>query len=221
MGVEIDRVSEFVIVSFDLFGTLVDATPPTDPAAAVASELAARDIPVPETWMDAYCESHIAIPDGAECSLSAHVVAALESRGVEPDESVVQRAVVAAFEPTDLSTRSGAEAAVTAAATHGPVAVLSNCSVPGLGRRALRRSTLDSEIFDAVVTSVACGWRKPDRRAFTTVAERFDASLTDLVHIGDDPRTDGGADDAGATSILLTETPLEAVPNRLEEVARP
>ena len=41
-------------VSFDLFGTLVTVDRPADPAAAVATELERRDVPVPDDWAAAY-----------------------------------------------------------------------------------------------------------------------------------------------------------------------
>lgn len=197
--------------SFDLFGTLVDAPRPDDPASAVAAELGARGIPVPADWSAAYRDPHVDVPAGAELALTDHVAAALADRDVAADPTTVRDAVVAAFDPPCVETRPGARDAVARAADRGPVAVLSNCSVPGLADRALARSALDPAAFDAVVTSVACGWRKPDARAFRAVADRLDAALTDLVHVGDDPATDGGAADAGATSVLLSETPLNRV----------
>ncbi|MFC6726955.1 HAD family hydrolase, partial [Halobium palmae] len=52
-------------VSFGLFGTLVDADLPTDPAEAVARELEKRDVDVPDDWQRAYAEDHVGAPDGA------------------------------------------------------------------------------------------------------------------------------------------------------------
>lgn len=209
------------IVSFGLFGTLVDAPRPSDPAAAIATELAARDVPVPDDWTEAYGETHIDAPDGAECSLPAHVHAALRSRDVDVREhgdgngNVVRRAVTAAFDP-EVTTRPGAVEAVDAARSHGRVAVLSNCGVPGLARRVLIRSALDRLAFDVVETSLTCGWQKPDRRAFEAVVGRLDGSIEEMIHVGDDPETDGGADDAGATAVLLSETPLRELPAYLD-----
>jgi len=205
-----------VAVSFDLFGTLVDVDRPADPAAAVADELRTRDVTVPADWGDAYREPHLDPPDGAEVPLPAHVAAALSSRGVSGAGNAVRRAVVAAFDPT-VRTRPGAVAAVEAAAEHGPVGVCSNCSVPTLVSRALIRSDLDRDAFDAIVTSTDCGWRKPDRRAFETTATALDVDLADLVHVGDDPATDGGADAAGATAVLLADVSLADFPAWLAE----
>jgi len=215
-----------MITSFDLFGTLVEAPRPPAPATAVATELEARGIPVPEDWSDAFSEYHLDLPEGAELSLPEHTAAALASRGIDVSEhdstgvatsERVTQAVLTAFDPGAVTTRDGASEAVTAASRRGNVAVLSNCTVPGLVSRTLEQSALDGACFDAIVSSVECGWRKPDRRAFEAVTDRLDGSLDELVHVGDDPQTDGGADAVGATSVLLSETPLTALPDVLED----
>jgi FMN phosphatase YigB (HAD superfamily) len=207
-----------VAVSFDLFGTLVDADRPADPAEAVADELRARDVPVPDDWAEAYREPQIDAPAGAEVPLPAHVAAALRSRGVSARDNAARRAVVAAFDPA-VETCDGAVAAVQAAHERGPVALCSNCAVPELVGRTLIRSALSRDDFDAVVTSVGCGWRKPDRRAFEACADALGVDLAALVHVGDDPATDGGADDAGATFLDVADVPLPDLPDWLEDRA--
>ncbi|WP_128477486.1 HAD family hydrolase [Halorussus pelagicus] len=202
-------------VSFDLFGTLVDADRPDDPASAVAAELDARGVTVPDDWAAAYREVHVDAPEGAEVPLMAHVSAALASRGVEAPSNAARRAVISAFDP-DVETREGAVEAVRAASERGPVAILSNCAVPQLARKALIRSNLDRESFDAIVTSVACGWRKPDARAFETCADQLGVSVADLAHVGDDPRTDGGIEDCGGEAVFLSDVPLTAFPDWVE-----
>jgi FMN phosphatase YigB (HAD superfamily) len=204
-----------VALSFDLFGTLVSADRPADPAEAVAAELRARDVAVPDDWPAAYRERQIDAPPGAEVPLPAHVSAALRSRGVAAPNNAARRAVVAAFDPS-VETRSGAVEAVQAARDHGPVALLSNCAVPELVGRTLIRSELAREDFDAVVTSVGCGWRKPDRRAFESCADALGIDLPALVHVGDDPATDSGADDAGATFLDAAEVPVAELAEWLE-----
>lgn len=203
--------------SFDLFGTLVAADRPDDPAAAVADALDARDVEVPEGWPTAYREPHADVPAGAERSLAAHVADALESCGVDARADVVREATLAAFD-RPVRRRDGALDAVDAANGGGPVAVLSNCSVPGLVERALDRAGLAGE-FDAVVSSVDCGWRKPDPHAFRAVADELDARTESLVHVGDDPATDRGVEAVGSCAILLAETPLAEVPAELEAIA--
>jgi FMN phosphatase YigB (HAD superfamily) len=148
-------------------------------------------------------------------SLVEHVRAILD-RADGAGERTVRRALLRAFD-TEVRTRSGAARAVTAAAERGPVGVLSNCSVPGLVGRTLDRSRLDPARFDAVIASVDVGWRKPDRRAFEAVADALRVPVSELVHVGDDPRIDGGATDAGATAVLVGSVPLADFPGYLED----
>jgi HAD superfamily hydrolase (TIGR01549 family) len=212
-------VSSTVAICFDLFGTLVEVDQPERPALAVADALEQYGVSVPADWTDAYTEPHIDAPEGAEVPLPAHVSAALASRGVEPTKNAARRAVVSAFDPT-VDTRPGAVDAVEAAHEHGPVGLLSNCSVPELVGRTLIRSELSRASFDRIVSSVACGWRKPDRRAFETVAEQLSVPVDRLVYVGDTPATDGGIEAVGGTFIDVNETPLSQLPNRFSEVSR-
>jgi FMN phosphatase YigB (HAD superfamily) len=206
-----------VPVTFDLFGTLVAADRPDDPAAAVAHELEARGVAVPDDWATAYVEPHVDAPVGAEVPLHAHVAHALASRGVDAPANAARRAVVAAFEP-DVEPIDGALAAVERAREQGPVGLLSNCAVPELVRRSLLAADLrwqsgaDREpLFDALVTSRGCGWRKPDARAFETVAAELDCATDELVHVGDDPDTDGGIEAVGGRFVNVARTPLSAL----------
>lgn len=197
-------------VTFDLFGTLVDADVPDDPAAAVAAELDARGVVVPDDWDEAYREVHIDAPDGAEVPLPAHVAAALRSRGVSTPDNAARRAVVSAFDP-EVTVRPGAREAVDAASDRGPVGLLSNCSVPELVARTLVRADLRGA-FDAVTTSVACGWRKPHADAFRTAADALGVDPESLVHIGDDPATDGGVVAVGGRFVDVADVPLPSFP---------
>ncbi|TQQ83696.1 HAD family hydrolase [Halonotius terrestris] len=205
-----------VAVAFDLFGTLVAVDDTSEPAAAVADELAAIDVSVPDDWATAYSEPHIDAPEGAEVPLPAHVAAALDSRGIDASGNAARRAVVNAFDPA-VETRDGAVEAVAAASEIGPVGLLSNCSVPELVNRTLIRSALDRDAFDAIVSSVACGWRKPDSRAFDTLARQLGVDAAALVVVGDTPATDGGITDCGGEFIDVTETPLTDLRTRLTE----
>jgi FMN phosphatase YigB (HAD superfamily) len=209
-----------VAVSFDLFGTLVVADRPAAPAAAVARELRARDVAVPDDWADAYREAHLPVAAGAEIPTAEHAHAALTSRGVDAPAETVAAAVRAAFTAGAVRTREGAPAAVRAAAERGPVGVCSNCSVRGLVAWAIEHSALDAATFDAVVTSVDCGWRKPDERAFAAVADAMGTPVDALVHVGDDPATDGGIEDAGGTFLDVRAVSLTDLPARLDREGR-
>nr|WP_303646818.1 HAD family hydrolase [Haloarchaeobius salinus] len=199
-----------------MFGTLVERVDAGagDPAARVAAELATRDVAVPDDWAAAYRERHIDAPEGAEVPLPAHVSAALASRGVDAPGNAARRAVVAAFDP-EIRTRDGAVDAVAAAREHGPVALCSNCSVPELVGRTLVRSELSRGDFDAVVSSVGCGWRKPTAAMFETTARQLDVEPADLVHVGDDPRTDGGIEALGGRFVDVTDVPLTELADEL------
>ncbi|WP_284012310.1 HAD family hydrolase [Halobaculum litoreum] len=183
-------------VSFALFDTLVEADPPADPADAVGAALRDRDAAVPADWADAYRETHVDAPAGAEVPLPAHVSRALASRGVDAPANAARRAVVAAFDP-DVRTREGAVEAVAAARERGPVGLLANCAVPELVGRTLVRSALARDDFDAVVSSVASGWRKPDPRSFEHVADALGVPADGLTHVGSDPAVDGGVTAVG------------------------
>ena len=201
-------------VTFDLFGTLVDVEYPSDPAEIVARELESRGVAVPDDWHVAYGERHVDAPAGAEVPLPAHVAHALDSRGVDAAENVVRHAVVAAFDP-DVTRREGALDAVRDVSEQGPVGLLSNCAVPELVSKTLIRAGLRGE-FDAVTTSVGCGWRKPHPKAFEAAAEALDVAHAELTHVGDDPATDGGVEDVGGRFVDVTETPLSRIAADLE-----
>ena len=202
-------------VSFDLFGTLVEVTPPDDPAKAVAIALSERGVSIPSNWTHVYTTPHLDVPPGEELSLVDHVKMGLKSCGRDVSHSVVRTSLLDAFE-TPVRTRTGAKTAVASANECGPIGILSNCSVPGLVQHTLSQSDLDPDVFDAVVSSVECGWRKPDEHAFRKISALLDVSLSELTHIGDDPETDGGATDAGATAILLDDITLGDISREME-----
>jgi FMN phosphatase YigB (HAD superfamily) len=197
-------------ITFALFGTLVGADWPDDPAAAVGRELRERGVTLPEDWADAYAETHIDPPEGAEVPLPAHVSAALGSRGVEAPGNAPRRAAVAAFDP-EITTREGAVEALQAATERDPVGILADAAAPELVRRAVIRADFDRDLPDAVVSSAACGWRKPDERAFEAVARRLDTATTELVHVGHDPETDGGVTAVGGRFRDVRDTSLDTL----------
>ncbi len=201
-----------VATTFDLFGTLVTTERPDDSAEAVADALRARGVAVPDDWESAYRERHVDVADGAELPLPRHVVAALDSRGVDVSGPTAVAAVLDAFD-RPITVRDGAREALRVARRQGPVGLLSNCSVPGLVERTLERAGFPT--FDTVVTSVGCGWRKPHRRAFETVADELGVPPTHLVHVGDSA-ADAGIERVGGRCLHVEETPLPHVATELE-----
>lgn len=201
-------------VSLDLFGTLVDVERPPDPAASVANELRQRDIEIPDDWSAAFAEPHLAYEEGQERPLGAHVAAALASRraGIEPEalREGADAAVRAAYDQP-VETRPGAVEAVDTLADWCPLGITSNCSVRGLVERSLHRSDIEVDRFTAVVASVDCGWRKPDRRAFTETAQALAVNPPELIHVGDDPATDGSITDVGGQFIDVENRPVTAL----------
>lgn len=201
-------------VSFDLFGTLVQADRPGEPWDAVGEALSERDVSVPADWEATYRSAHVETAPLAAQSLVEHTQAALASQGIDADGDVVHDALLAAFDG-QVTVADGAERALSAARGTGPVGLLSNCSVPGLVERTLERASLSGR-FDAVVTSLGCGWRKPHDRAFTHVSDALGADPDSLLHVGDDSRADGGGRTTGATVVLTGQTPLSEFPSVLE-----
>lgn len=208
-------------VSFDLFDTLVAVDRPEDTPAAIAAELRERGRPVPEDWTAAGREAAAAIdvPEGREVSIVTYVRFALERRDRSVPEETIEAAVLDAFD-RPIEVRVGAREAVEVAGVCGQVGVLSNCTVPGLVERVLERAAIPADRFDAVVASVDCGWHKPHPRAFETIARELGVPLGELLHVGDDPHDDGGADAAGANAVVLEDVPLPAVPAYLEARCR-
>ena len=199
-------------VSFDCFGTLVSVPRPDDPAVEVGQALADRGVTLPTDWETAYLEAHVDIPEGGELSLPEHTRAALASRGVDADEELVAEAVLAAFD-REVTPLPGAAEALSA--IDAPVGVLSNCSVPGMVTETLDRASLLGMV-DTVETSVACGWRKPDRRPFEVVADSLGVEVAELVHVGDNQEADGGIENLGGT-YLPVENDLTELPERLAD----
>jgi putative hydrolase of the HAD superfamily len=73
-------------------------------------------------------------------------------------------------------------------------------------RQALRMLGI-AAFFDAVVTSIDVGVRKPDPQIFLEALRRVDARPSEAAMIGNDPLTDiSGANGIGVITILYTPT---------------
>lgn len=195
-------------VSLDLFGTLVTVATPTDPVRAVAESLRDRGVALPRDWETAYRTAYLDAEPLEEVPLQDHVRALFEARadelGAVPSEDQIDEALHDAFD-TPIQTREGAVETVTALAAHVPVGILSNSSVEGLVDRTIRRSELRDAPLAVIRSSVDIGWRKPHERAFEAIAADLGSDLEGLLHVGDDVRTDGGAERAGGRSVIVQE----------------
>jgi HAD superfamily hydrolase (TIGR01509 family) len=77
---------------------------------------------------------------------------------------------------------------------------------------------LDPNEFDVVVSSVDIGVRKPDPRSFRAVAGLLGADVTDVIHVGDSPRTDGGVVTAGGRFVQIDPMDPTSIEKLQEEV---
>jgi len=86
------------------------------------------------------------------------------------------------------------------------VGLISNVGMtPGFVLRRVLQMHGIVHYFDALVFSDEAGVRKPDRSIFYLAAEKLGAKPSEIVHIGDDLRSDAlGAKNAGFRTILLS-----------------
>ena len=86
------------------------------------------------------------------------------------------------------------------------VGLISNVGMtPGFVLRRVLQMQGIAHYFDALIFSDEVGIRKPDRSIFHLTAEKLDARPSEIVHIGDDLRSDAlGAKNAGFRTILLS-----------------
>lgn len=202
-------------VSFDLFGTLIVADRPEEPATELAESLKTQGVRVPDDWAELYWKPHLDRPKGAETPLDAHIGAILDGHGVAVTDKQIERAIEQVFAPS-VETVPGALDVVAWADNRGPIAVCSNCSIPGLVERALDRSAIDRTVFDTVVSSAACGWRKPHPIIFQTVAARLDVEVGSIYHVGDTADADGGIEAIGGQAIILETGEIGDLPDQIE-----
>lgn len=76
---------------------------------------------------------------------------------------------------------------------------------PGFGLRRFLEDQGVAEYFDVMIFSDEVGVRKPDPRIFHLIAEKFKVKPCDVVHVGDNLRTDvWGAKNAGFRAIYFS-----------------
>lgn len=189
---------------------------PDDPAAALADELRARDVAVPEDWAEAWTEDHVDAPEGAGVPLPARVGATLASRGVDAARNAARRAAVAAFDPA-VTTRQGATDLLATATDPGPVAIVVDTPVPEVARRVLVRADVDRDAVDDAISPVGCGWEPTDPRLYETVASRLDVAVDDLIHVGVDGEQATAVREAGGRFVDASGRSLAAVAAELPQ----
>lgn len=193
---------------------LVVVEGPADPAGALAEELRARDVAIPEDWADAWAEDHVDAPEGAGVPLPARIGATLASRGVDAPDNAARRASVAAFDP-EVSTRPGAADLLAAAADAGPVAVVVDTPVPEVASRVLVRADVDRDVVDHVVAPVGCGWLPTDPRLYRTVANRVDVAVDEVVHVCADDEQGAAVRQAGGRVVDARDRSLASVADEI------
>ncbi len=186
-----------VVLSVDLFGTLVSAASRRSPGEAVAYALRARGHEVPPSFLSAYRSHQFDVHPTVEVPLQQHTRAALRSVGIDASLQSVHAALLDAFDTPVSPTPVANPLLEILAGTDTPSAVLSNCSLTGLASQTIARAGVDPAGFDAIVSSVDIGVRKPDARCFRAVAAQLGADVADVIHVGDSPRTDGGVANVG------------------------
>ena len=189
--------ASLVVLSVDLFGTLAVASTAEAPEERVAYALRERGVTVPESFLKEYRSHQFDVHPAVELPLQQHVYAALRVSGGEASIQTVHAALLDAFD-TPVSETPICDALLDIVATSSSsCAILSNCSLTGLVPQTLDRLGIEHSIFDAILTSVDIGVRKPDPRCFEALAAVFGADIQDVIHAGDSPRSDGGIATAG------------------------
>jgi len=183
----------------------------------VATELAKRDVTVPDDWADAYAEPHVDAPDGAEVPLPAHVSPRARGCGVDYEHNAARRAVVAAFDQPSKPNQERSRA-VDAARERGRWRSV-RTAASGVGRADARQIRLRARRFrrDRDERRLWLAQARPE--IFELTADELGVAPADLIHVGDDPEADGGIEAVGGTALVLEERSLADVPARLATVA--
>jgi putative hydrolase of the HAD superfamily len=110
---------------------------------------------------------------------------------------------------------------------HKRIGLICNTGLtPGIGLRKLLANEGVAEYFDLMLFSEEIGIRKPDPRIFHLAAERLGVHLCEIVHVGDNLKTDvWGAKNAGSKAIHFSSQEgrdkiAESDPNSLVSLSR-
>lgn len=218
------RQLSFNVVTFDLFGTLVDIDDNSLPCltidgVSIPSLLAAPfgrlfeliptmdlgDALVAYFQVGEELKSRPAPELDCELPSYTHLIRALERIGVL--DQAVMRDVVQSQRGVTLQAARPAEGAVSLLKhlrDNGcSLGLVSNFADGDEGRDLLSHLKLTS-YFDVIVFSGDVGWRKPNRRIFETALSALHAEAREVLHVGDELRADiWGAGRCGMTTVWL------------------
>ncbi|MEN9938904.1 MAG: hypothetical protein RLZZ387_5483 [Chloroflexota bacterium] len=130
----------------------------------------------------------------------------LAARHGLPPEDAAALDTLGDFYHTCFTPFPDAKPCVRALHAHGlRLAVLSNFELPSIDR-TLRHAGIDPGLFDALLSSAATGFPKPDPRAYHAAADALGLPLSACLLVDDLPANVEGARRAGMPALLLDRT---------------
>jgi len=221
---------EITHVLLDFFGTLVGFSP--EPGGYHATHALATSLGADagyaaflETWADASARlDQRSAADDSEYSMdevAAAVLARLLGRAPSADEaSGVARSFVREWGRA-IRYPAGIQDLIAGLAGRYRLAVVSNTNQAGLVQGHLAAMGID-RYLDAVVTSVAVGWRKPHPAIYATALASAAIEPASAVFAGDTYEADyAGPEAAGMTAFLIDPGRRHDIPaaRRLDSIA--
>ena len=210
-------MSGFDCVLFDFFGTLVDYNPSRKEQGYDRSHALFRRLggtldydPFLHVWDELFCgfearseadDSEFSMWDVSTALFSATV-------GEAPPLADVDEFVAVYLDEwnTGVSDIDGLVAMLDEVGRAHRLVVVTNTHAPDLVPAHLRRMGIDGA-FDAVVTSVEVGWRKPHPAIYAAALERAGADPSRCVFVGDTLEADYvGPRSAGMAARLIDPT---------------
>jgi 2-haloacid dehalogenase len=191
-----DRRAPPRAVLFDLDETLFDFS--RSEARALSAALAAHGLRPARSVVGAYREINAALwaryrrgTIGQPALARERFRRLLRRLGADPDGAAAlgERYLALLSRRADLL--PGCRRTLRALARRHRLAIVTN-GIDRVQRGRLEASGLGG-LFDAVVTSEGCGFRKPDPRIVEAALAALGVSPRDALYVGDDLETDGGA----------------------------
>lgn len=200
-------------------GTLLDIEPP---GSLLAAQLAAAGVAVTTQQAEYafgaeiayYREHHLEGSDGPSLAALRERCAAMLHSALPADARTqitipsLRKAMLASLR--FIAMPYAHETLMTLRSAGMQLIVVSNWDISL--EQALERAQLRSDL-DAVVTSAAVGFAKPDEEIFRRALTLAGVGGAEAVHVGDSRRLDvAGARNAGIQPVLLSATPMHGVP---------